>query len=249
MINEAIFALYEGVATAEAIDGVIKLGMNHPMGPLRSRFIGLDVCLAILRVLQDGFGDPKYRPAAAGEDVDAGGSAGRAAGDFMSTARVCAAGGPRCRWMNFGSHRVLIDESHALPDCSASNTTTRVLLPAVRTSCSSSLVSPPSRTRRSEDYEEEEDLSLDEHLLERVSGLEEIVKRSRKRPFESRRRCRNTSAAIFVNQPGLLSAKELLEKEERHHPAESWWSCGNRRWASRSSARKLSRSELNASCR
>jgi 3-hydroxybutyryl-CoA dehydrogenase len=63
MINEAIFAVYEGVATAEAIDGVMKLGMNHPMGPLRlADFIGLDVCLAILRVLQDGFGDPKYRP-------------------------------------------------------------------------------------------------------------------------------------------------------------------------------------------
>ena len=63
MINEAIFALYEGVATAEAIDGVMKLGMNHPMGPLTlADFIGLDVCLAILRVLESGFGDPKYRP-------------------------------------------------------------------------------------------------------------------------------------------------------------------------------------------
>ena len=63
MINEAIFALYEGVATAQAIDGVMKLGMNHPMGPLTlADFIGLDVCLAILRVLEDGYGDPKYRP-------------------------------------------------------------------------------------------------------------------------------------------------------------------------------------------
>ena len=63
MINEAIFAVYEGVATAEAIDGVMKLGMNHPMGPLTlADFIGLDVCLAILRVLESGFGDPKYRP-------------------------------------------------------------------------------------------------------------------------------------------------------------------------------------------
>ncbi|HEX3066988.1 MAG TPA: 3-hydroxybutyryl-CoA dehydrogenase [Thermoanaerobaculia bacterium] len=63
MINEAIFALFEGVATAESIDGVMKLGMNHPMGPLTlADFIGLDVCLAILRVLEDGFGDPKYRP-------------------------------------------------------------------------------------------------------------------------------------------------------------------------------------------
>jgi 3-hydroxybutyryl-CoA dehydrogenase len=63
MINEAIFALFEGVATRESIDGVMKLGMNHPMGPLTlADFIGLDVCLAILRVLEQGFGDPKYRP-------------------------------------------------------------------------------------------------------------------------------------------------------------------------------------------
>ncbi len=63
MINEAIFALYEGVATPEAIDGIMKLGMNHPMGPLTlADFIGLDICLAILRVLEEGFGDPKYRP-------------------------------------------------------------------------------------------------------------------------------------------------------------------------------------------
>ena len=63
MINEAVFALYEGVGTAEAIDEVMKLGMNHPMGPLQlADFIGLDVCLAILNVLYDGFNDPKYRP-------------------------------------------------------------------------------------------------------------------------------------------------------------------------------------------
>ncbi|HXG91766.1 MAG TPA: 3-hydroxybutyryl-CoA dehydrogenase [Blastocatellia bacterium] len=63
MINEAIFALYEGVGTAEAIDQIMKLGMNHPMGPLQlADFIGLDVCLAIMNVLYDGFNDPKYRP-------------------------------------------------------------------------------------------------------------------------------------------------------------------------------------------
>jgi 3-hydroxybutyryl-CoA dehydrogenase len=62
MINEAIFTLAEGVATRESIDGIVKLGMNHPMGPLTlADFIGLDVCLAILNVLYDGFGDPKYR--------------------------------------------------------------------------------------------------------------------------------------------------------------------------------------------
>lgn len=63
MINEAIYALMEGAATREAIDTVMKLGMNHPMGPLAlADLIGLDVCLDILRVLQEGFGDPKYRP-------------------------------------------------------------------------------------------------------------------------------------------------------------------------------------------
>jgi 3-hydroxybutyryl-CoA dehydrogenase len=63
MINEAAFAVMEGVATAQAVDEVFKLGMAHPMGPLTlADFIGLDVCLDIMRVLQDGLGDPKYRP-------------------------------------------------------------------------------------------------------------------------------------------------------------------------------------------
>jgi 3-hydroxybutyryl-CoA dehydrogenase len=63
MINEAIYCVYEGVATVEAVDSVMKLGMAHPMGPLRlADFIGLDVCLAIMNVLYDGFRDPKYRP-------------------------------------------------------------------------------------------------------------------------------------------------------------------------------------------
>lgn len=63
MINEAIYSLYEGVAGVEEIDAVMKLGMAHPMGPLQlADFIGLDVCLFILKVLQDGFGNPKYAP-------------------------------------------------------------------------------------------------------------------------------------------------------------------------------------------
>ena len=63
MINEAIYTLYEGVAGRDEIDTVMKLGMNHPMGPLSlADFIGLDTCLAILRVLHDGFGNPKYAP-------------------------------------------------------------------------------------------------------------------------------------------------------------------------------------------
>ena len=63
MINEAIYTVYEGVATPEAVDAVMKLGMNHPMGPLTlADFIGLDTCLYIMEVLQEGFGDDKYRP-------------------------------------------------------------------------------------------------------------------------------------------------------------------------------------------
>ena len=63
MINEAIFCLHEGVAEPQAIDTIMKLGMNHPMGPLAlADFIGLDTCLAILEVLHEGLGDPKYRP-------------------------------------------------------------------------------------------------------------------------------------------------------------------------------------------
>jgi 3-hydroxybutyryl-CoA dehydrogenase len=64
MLNEAMFALHEGVADAEAIDQVMRMGMNHPMGPLElADFVGLDTCLHILDVLRDGYGDPKYRPA------------------------------------------------------------------------------------------------------------------------------------------------------------------------------------------
>lgn len=63
MINEAIYAVYEGIATPEGIDEVMKLGANHPMGPITlADYIGLDTCLAIMEVLDEGFGDPKYRP-------------------------------------------------------------------------------------------------------------------------------------------------------------------------------------------
>jgi 3-hydroxybutyryl-CoA dehydrogenase len=63
MLNEAFFVVHEGVATPEAVDGIMKLGMNHPMGPLTlADFIGLDTCLAILRVLHQGLGEDKYRP-------------------------------------------------------------------------------------------------------------------------------------------------------------------------------------------
>jgi 3-hydroxybutyryl-CoA dehydrogenase len=81
MINEAIFAVMEGVGTPEAIDAVMKLGMNHPMGPLTlADFIGLDVCLAILNVLHEGLGDPKYRPCPLLRRMVAAGHLGRKSG-------------------------------------------------------------------------------------------------------------------------------------------------------------------------
>ena len=81
MINEAIFCVMEGVATPEAIDTVMKLGMAHPMGPLQlADFIGLDVCLAILNVLHDGLGDDKYRPCPLLKKMVAAGYLGRKSG-------------------------------------------------------------------------------------------------------------------------------------------------------------------------
>ena len=81
MINEAIFAVMEGVGSPEAIDSVMKLGMNHPMGPLTlADFIGLDVCLAIMNVLHDGLGDPKYRACPLLRRMVAAGHLGRKTG-------------------------------------------------------------------------------------------------------------------------------------------------------------------------
>ncbi|MEW6508375.1 MAG: 3-hydroxybutyryl-CoA dehydrogenase [Bacteroidota bacterium] len=81
MINEAIFAYYEGVAGAEEIDTIMKLGMNHPMGPLTlADFIGLDVCLNIMEVLYEGFNDSKYRPCPLLKKMVAAGKLGRKSG-------------------------------------------------------------------------------------------------------------------------------------------------------------------------
>jgi 3-hydroxybutyryl-CoA dehydrogenase len=88
MINEAIYAVMEGVGTPEAIDTVMKLGMNHPMGPLTlADFIGLDVCLAILNVLHDGIGDPKYRPCPLLRRMVSAGQLGRKSGQGFYTYR------------------------------------------------------------------------------------------------------------------------------------------------------------------
>jgi 3-hydroxybutyryl-CoA dehydrogenase len=82
MINEAVYCLMEGVADAEAIDTVMKLGMAHPMGPLAlADLIGLDVCLSILEVLQKGLGDPKYRPCPLLRNLVAAGKLGRKSGE------------------------------------------------------------------------------------------------------------------------------------------------------------------------
>jgi 3-hydroxybutyryl-CoA dehydrogenase len=81
MINEAAFTVMEGVATAEAVDAVMKMGMNHPMGPLElADFIGLDVCLDIMNVLYEGFADPKYRPCPLLKKMVAAGWLGRKSG-------------------------------------------------------------------------------------------------------------------------------------------------------------------------
>ena len=81
MINEAIFVVMEGVGAPEAVDSVMKLGMHHPIGPLAlADFIGLDVCLAVLNVLHDGFGDPKYRPCPLLRRMVAAGQLGRKSG-------------------------------------------------------------------------------------------------------------------------------------------------------------------------
>ena len=82
MINEAIYTLYEGVAGVEEIDGIMKLGMAHPMGPLTlADFIGLDICLSILRVLHEGFGNPKYAPCPLLVNMVAAGKLGRKSGE------------------------------------------------------------------------------------------------------------------------------------------------------------------------
>jgi 3-hydroxybutyryl-CoA dehydrogenase len=86
MINEAIYVLFEGVGSAETIDGVMKLGMNHPIGPLElADLIGLDTCLAIMEVLYQGFGDSKYRPCPLLKKYVAAGYLGRKTGRGFHT--------------------------------------------------------------------------------------------------------------------------------------------------------------------
>jgi 3-hydroxybutyryl-CoA dehydrogenase len=90
MINEAVYAVMEGVAAPESVDGVMKLGMNHPMGPLElADLIGLDVCLDIMKVLHEGFHDSKYRPCPLLERMVEAGRLGRKSGrGFYSYAKA-----------------------------------------------------------------------------------------------------------------------------------------------------------------
>ncbi len=102
MLNEAFYAVMEGVGTPDAIDAVMKGGMNHPMGPLTlADFIGLDVCLAILNVLHEGLGDPKYRPCPLLRRMVAAGHLGRKIGSRLLrlrlTSSAAAASGPTSR--------------------------------------------------------------------------------------------------------------------------------------------------------
>jgi len=86
MLNEAMFAHMEGVGSVEAIDTIMKLGMNHPMGPLElADFIGLDTCLAIMEVLYRGFNDPKYRPCPLLKKMVAAGYLGKKSGKGFYT--------------------------------------------------------------------------------------------------------------------------------------------------------------------
>jgi len=95
MINEAIYALYEGVASIESIDTVMKLGMNHPMGPFQlADFIGLDTCLSIMNVLHEGFGDSKYRACPLLKQYVAAGWYGKKSGRGFYDYRVAATGAP-----------------------------------------------------------------------------------------------------------------------------------------------------------
>jgi 3-hydroxybutyryl-CoA dehydrogenase len=86
MLNEAVFCLYEGIGDAEAIDTVMRLGMAHPLGPLAlADLIGLDTCLAVLEVLHEGFGDPKYRPCVLWRQYVDAGRLGRKSGRGFHT--------------------------------------------------------------------------------------------------------------------------------------------------------------------
>jgi 3-hydroxybutyryl-CoA dehydrogenase len=86
MINEAVYTLYEGVAGVEEIDTVMKLGMAHPMGPLTlADFIGLDVCMSIMQILYDGFGNPKYAPCPLLVNMVKAGKLGRKTGEGFYT--------------------------------------------------------------------------------------------------------------------------------------------------------------------
>ena len=201
MINEAIEALREGVATREAIDGIMKLGMNHPMGPLTlADFIGLDTCLAILRVLHEGFGDPRYRPSPLLVRMVDAGWLGRKSGQAASTSTP--------------PHEATADRSRLrLTDmfcqvCGLKNPDDEEL--CLR--CHSKLLVLSGVGVVDESGEPQEEIPFDEHLLERISTLEDVVKRTAeavKSLFES---MGNLEKNLFVAHTGILALQETLER-------------------------------------
>ena len=203
MINEAIEALREGVATREAIDGIMKLGMNHPMGPLTlADFIGLDTCLAILRVLQEGFGDPEVppEPAARAAWSTPAGSARSRAGASTSTELT--------RRLTTHDSRL----RHVLPGLRPEELRRRGVLRPLQLEAPRALRASASSRRAGEPQEE---IPFDEHLLERISTLEDVVKRTAeavKSLFES---MGNLEKNLFVAHTGILALQETLERRGR----------------------------------
>ena len=219
MINEAIFCLYEGVGKAEAIDEVMKLGMNHPMGPLAlADLIGLDVCLDILRVLQDGFGDPKYRPCPLLVKMVDAGRLGRKSGrgfyDYEQELRIDT------------------EECTARSVARPTGTTTSTASAATRSFwCSRDRC---ARRRTPTRRLAEESFSFDEHLLERISILEEAVKRTAETVRQLLGALHKQEKNIAHQPDRPLGAARAAGEEEASSAGRSGATSGSPRWTTSS---------------